>query len=95
MSKNIMKNVRYDKFNNYCVNSKGKDLKDTKMKNQSLNSCLANCAKNHTKCSGVEYYAKKRKGTKCFHILQGLTDKAAAKGSSAKRFRDAVCYVRS
>jgi hypothetical protein len=97
MMKSITKNVRYDKFNNFCVNAKGKDLKQTKMKKEkTLNACLASCARNHNKCGGAEWYAKGWKGAKCYHILTGLGKDKAAKGSPRKkRFRDAVCYVRS
>lgn len=97
MNKSITKNVRYDKFNNFCVNSKNKDLKDEPSKGgQDLNSCLADCARNATMCSAAEYYEKGRKGKKCYHINQGLGDaKRAAKGSPKKRYRDATCYVRS
>jgi hypothetical protein len=94
MNKKITKNVRYDKYNNYCVNEKGADLPNKKIGNQSLNSCLAKCARKATVCSGVEYYPKKYLGAKCFHIDAGLGDKRAAKGASGKRNKDATCYVR-
>jgi S-adenosylmethionine hydrolase len=69
MNKNIMKNVRYDKFNNYCVNAKGEDIQETPIKGKdNLNSCLAACAMNHLKCSAAEYYAKGRDGNKCYHV---------------------------
>jgi len=60
-----------------------------------LNKCLAGCARNHTKCSAAEFYAKGWNGAKCYHILTGLGKDKAAKGSPGKRWRDAVCYVRS
>merc|ERR550514_2594173 len=98
MRKTITKNVRYDKFNNFCVNSAGKDLTVTPLKDpkfQNLNACLAECARNAEKCSAVEFYEKGRDGVKCHQVLQGLSkDLKAAKGSSAKRFKDATCYVR-
>ena len=65
MMKSITKNVRYDKFNNFCASEKGEDLDGTAMtgaKYESLNGCLAECARNHEKCSGVEWYAKKWDG---------------------------------
>jgi hypothetical protein len=99
MNKSITKNVRYDKFNNFCVNNKGKDLTDTPLRDKSkqgLNDCLASCAKNHEKCSAVEYYEKGRGEYKCYQILMGLSDEnKAAKGSSKPRYMDATCYVRS
>jgi len=95
MSKSITKNVRYDKFNNHCVTAEGVDIQETKMKGiTDLNTCLAQCARNHTKCSAVEYYEKGWGGDKCFHILQGLGKMKAAKGKEGKRFRDSTCYVR-
>jgi hypothetical protein len=65
MTKGVTRNVRYDKFNNFCTNDKGKDLKGTAMtgaKYQSLNVCLAECARNAEKCSGVEWYNNKWNG---------------------------------
>lgn len=94
--KSITKNVRYDKFNNFCVSDKGKDLPQTKINGKNnLNACLAACAMNHLKCSAAEYYAKGWNGSNCYHILTGLDSNRAAKGSPGKRWRDATCYVRS
>lgn len=60
-----------------------------------LNACLANCARDMMKCSGVEFYEKSWNGSKCYHMLTGLGPNKAAKGASGKRWRDATCYVRS
>lgn len=101
MKSSITKNVRYDKFNNFCVNSKNKDIQETPMKDgpQDLNTCLMKCAMNHegnNACSAVEYYEKGRNGIKCYLVNQGMSDaKKAAKGSPKKRYLDATCYVRS
>lgn len=98
MSKTITKNVRYDKFDNFCVAADGRDLADTAMRDpklQNLNACLAACARDALKCSAVEFYAAGRGGSKCYLVLQGLGKNKAAKGASGKRYRDATCYVRS
>jgi hypothetical protein len=96
MNKSITKNVRYDKFNNYCVDSEGKDIKETKMPGiKDLNGCLAQCARNMMDCMAVEYYEKGRDGLNCFHHLKSEHgNRTPAKGSSKKRYKDATCYVR-
>jgi len=96
MMKSITKNVRYDKFNNFCVSDSGKDLPQTKMNGSwDLNKCLAECARNHTKCGAAEFYEKGWGGARCYHILTGIAgSNKASKGSPGKRWRDATCYVR-
>jgi hypothetical protein len=102
MSKSITKNVRYDKFNNFCVAEDGKDVKETPVKGvTTLNACLAGCVREAMnpkrpahECSGAEWYAGGRDGYKCYHVNQGMGKKRAAKGSPGKRFKDATCYVR-
>lgn len=94
MKKSITKNVRYDKFNNYCVNEQNEDIKETYIKGiKDLNQCLAACARNATKCSAAEFYNKNKK---CYHINKGLSGRGkASKGKTgAKRYKDATCYVR-
>lgn len=94
MSSSIKRNIKYTKYNNYCVSASGKDLKQTKITGkQDLNACLAACVRNN-KCSAGEWYAKGWNGSKCYHINTGMGNDRAAKGASGKRWRDAACYVR-
>lgn len=95
MSSNITKNVRYDRYKNFCVNAQGKDLPQTKINGKdSLNSCLGACAKN-PKCSAGEWYNKGWNGSKCYHILTGFAKDRAVKADTGKRWRDAQCFTRS
>lgn len=68
MTSSIKRNVKYTRYNNYCVNAKGKDLTQTKINGvNDLNKCLAACVRN-SNCSAGEWYAKGWNGSKCYHI---------------------------
>lgn len=97
MNKSITKNISYDKFNDICVNSAGKDIERGQKLikgDVSLNDCLAGCARK-TNCSGIEHYEKGwGDNFHCYHFYGDGADRPAKGRTGAKRFNDATCYVK-
>ena len=79
-------------FNNFCVDSTGKDLPQTPWKAGATNkaTCQRECVR-QSKCSAYEWYDSGWGGSKC-HLMLGKTP--SSKGYAGGRWQDALCYVK-
>ena len=86
---------KYTKFNNYCVDTKGRDTKQVGKPegNASKNACMQECNKIKD-CTGVEWFDSKVHGP-CLLTITGWSDRRVASGFPGDRYHDAQCFVKN
>ena len=82
----------WDNYPNICVSATNVDLPQTNHPtgDANIDACQAECNSN-SKCSAIEWYSSSWGGSNCKLML---SDVPATKGSSGRRWKDAICYIK-